>query len=189
MITVALRHRFPDTEIDIAFNAPSPGVTVVFGPSGSGKSTLIAAVSGLLRTERGHVSLDGEVLQDSGHRVWVQPEQRRIGQVFQDARLFPHMNVEANLRYGLRRAAPGPIGFDDVVDLLGIGHLLRRAPHTLSGGEKQRVGIGRALLSQPRLLLLDEPTGGMSPEKRVRCAITDPAPPRAARPNDASAPQ
>jgi len=167
MITVALRHRFPDTEIDIAFNAPSPGVTVVFGPSGSGKSTLIAAVSGLLRTERGHVSLDGEVLQDSGHRVWVQPEQRRIGQVFQDARLFPHMNVEANLRYGLRRAAPGPIGFDDVVDLLGIGHLLRRAPHTLSGGEKQRVGIGRALLSQPRLLLLDEPLASLDDARRA----------------------
>lgn len=167
MITVALRHRFPELEIDIAFTAPTPGVTVLFGPSGSGKSTVIAAASGLLRTDSHHVSLDGEVLADSGHRVWLPPERRRIGLVFQDARLFPHMNVEANLRYGLRRAPPGQIRFDDVVELLGIAHLLSRAPHTLSGGEKQRVGIGRALLSQPRLLLLDEPLASLDDARRA----------------------
>jgi molybdate transport system ATP-binding protein len=167
MITVSMQHRFAEIEIDIAFTAPTPGVTVLFGPSGSGKSTVIAAVSGLLRPDRGHVSLDGEVLADSGHRVWLPPEKRRIGLVFQDARLFPHLSVQANLRYGLRRAPPGRIGFDDVVDLLGISHLLARQPHTLSGGEKQRVGIGRALLSQPRLLLLDEPLASLDDARRA----------------------
>jgi molybdate transport system ATP-binding protein len=167
MITVAIRHHFPELDIDIAFAAPTPGVTVLFGPSGSGKSTVISAISGLLRADNCHVSFDGEVLADSGHRVWVAPERRRIGLVFQDARLFPHMSVQANLRYGMRRAAPGPIRFDDVVELLGIGHLLDRSPHTLSGGEKQRVGIGRALLSQPRLLLLDEPLASLDDARRA----------------------
>ncbi len=167
MITISLRHRYPGVEIDIAFVAPTPGTTVLFGPSGSGKSTVISAVSGLLRVDRGHVSLDGEVLLDTGHGVWVEPELRRIGLVFQDARLFPHMNVDANLRYGLRRAPAGPIRFDDVVDLLGIAPLLARQPHTLSGGERQRVGIGRALLSQPRLLLLDEPLASLDDARRA----------------------
>ena len=167
MITVSLRHHFPGTEIDIAFTAPTPGTTVLFGPSGSGKSTVISAVSGLLRVDRGHVSLDGEVLQDTGHGVWLAPERRRSGLVFQDARLFPHMNVDANLRYGLRRAPPGPIRFDDVVELLGIAHLLARPPHTLSGGERQRVAIGRALLAQPRLLLLDEPLASLDDARRA----------------------
>jgi molybdate transport system ATP-binding protein len=167
MITVAVRHSFPDTDIDIAFSASTPGTTVLFGPSGSGKSTVIAAVSGLLRADRMHVSLDGEVLADTGHGVWMPAERRRIGLVFQDARLFPHMNVTANLRFGLRRAPAGPIRFDDVVELLGLGALLDRPPHTLSGGEKQRVGLGRALLSQPRLLLLDEPLASLDEARRA----------------------
>ena len=99
--------------------------------------------------------------------MWVPPERRRIGLVFQDARLFPHMSVVANLRFGMRRAPPGPVGFDEVVELLGIGGLLARRPHTLSGGERQRVAIGRALLAQPRLLLMDEPLAGLDAERKA----------------------
>ena len=167
MISLALRHRFGATSIDIAFAAPTPGTTVLYGPSGAGKSTAVAAIAGLLRADHVHVSIDGFVLADTGHGVWVPPERRRIGLVFQDARLFPHMDVAGNLGYGMRRAAPGSIRFDDVVALLGIERLLRQRPHTLSGGERQRVAIGRALLSQPRLLLMDEPLAGLDAARKA----------------------
>ncbi|MBV9758195.1 MAG: ATP-binding cassette domain-containing protein, partial [Alphaproteobacteria bacterium] len=171
-LQVALRHRFPDLAFDIEFDAPTPGTTVLFGPSGAGKSTVVAAVAGLLRPESVRVVLDGIVLADPARGLFEPPERRRIGLVFQDTRLFPHLSVRRNLTYGLRRAPragsrswdrspslPGftsSIALPDVVDLLGIGHLLDRRPHTLSGGERQRVAIGRALLSQPRLLVMDE---------------------------------
>lgn len=158
---VTLRHRFQNATIDVQFDAPTPGVTALFGPSGSGKSTVIAAVAGLLRPDHCHIVLDDEVLSDTP------PEARRAGLVFQDARLFPHMSVAANLRYGLRRAAAGPIRFDDVVALLGIGALLDQRPHTLSGGERQRVAIGRALLAQPRLLLMDEPLASLDDDRKA----------------------
>jgi len=156
-LTIRLRHRFPSIQLDIAFEVPAPGVTALFGPSGAGKSTTIAVAAGLLRPDACRVEIDGQVLADTAAGVWLPPERRRVGLVFQDARLFPHMSVATNLRFGLRRAAPGPIRFDEVVELLGIGALLERRPHTLSGGERQRVAIGRALLAQPRLLLMDEP--------------------------------
>ena len=105
--------------------------------------------------------LDGQVLSDTASGAWLPPERRRIGLVFQDARLFPHMSVATNLRFGMRRVGPGPIRFDEVIDLLGIGALLARRPHTLSGGERQRVAIGRALLAQPHLLLMDEPLASL----------------------------
>ena len=162
-LEVAVRCRLGDFLLDAAFSAPDPGVTVLFGPSGSGKSSLLAAVAGLLRPERGRVALRGTALFDAQRGIDVPAERRRCGLVFQDARLFPHLGVAANLRYGLRRAAPeapGP-GFEEVVDLLGIGHLLRRRPRLLSGGERQRVALGRALLSRPRLLLMDEPLAGL----------------------------
>ena len=172
MIEVALRHRFPGPggfSLDLDFAAPTPGVTAVFGPSGCGKSTVLAAVAGLLRPETGRVALDGTPLLDTARRLCLPPEARRCGVVFQDARLFPHLSVETNLRYGLRRAprdAEGP-GFAEVVELLGIGHLLRRRPAALSGGERQRVALGRALLSRPRLLLMDEPLAALDSARKA----------------------
>ena len=156
MLSVSFRHRRPGFALDVAFEAPTPGVVALFGPSGSGKSSVVAAVAGLLRAEHCRVVVDGEELSR------LAPERRRVGLVFQDSRLFPHMGVAANLRYGLRRApAGGAIGFDSVVALLGLERLLARRPATLSGGERQRVAIGRALLSQPRLLLMDEPLASL----------------------------
>lgn len=167
-LDISLRHDFGAFRLDIAFAAPSRGITILFGRSGSGKSSVIAAAAGLLRPRHGRIALDDQLLADTDRNLWLPPERRRAGMVFQDGRLFPHMNVARNLRYGLRRAPAGPakIGFDDVVDLLGIAPLLHRRPHTLSGGEKQRVAIGRALLSQPRLLLMDEPLASLDDERK-----------------------
>lgn len=171
MIEVALRHRFGagGFALDAAFTAPEAGVTALFGPSGCGKSTILAAIAGLLRPAEGRVVLAGTALLDTARGVFLRPEQRRCGVVFQDARLFPHLSVETNLRYGLRRApraAIGP-GFAEVVELLGIGHLLARRPAGLSGGERQRVALGRALLSRPRLLLMDEPLAALDAARRA----------------------
>jgi molybdate transport system ATP-binding protein len=170
MLAVSLRHRFgrDGFGIDAAFTAPGDGVTALFGPSGCGKSTMLAAVSGLLRPDQGRIALDGVSLLDTAQRVFVAPERRRCGLVFQEARLFPHLSVETNLRYGLKRAprdATGP-GFDEVVSLLGIAPLLSRRPGRLSGGERQRVALGRALLSRPRLLLMDEPLAALDAARR-----------------------
>ncbi len=162
MISVALRKDFPGFRLDVAFAAPTPGVVALFGPSGAGKSSIVAGIAGLLRPDAGRVEVDGAVLSDA-----VPVERRRLGLVFQDARLFPHMNVATNLRYGLRRAPAGEIGFDAVAGLLGLDRLLDRRPHSLSGGERQRVAIGRALLSQPRLLLLDEPLASLDAARKA----------------------
>jgi molybdate transport system ATP-binding protein len=166
-LSVSLHHRFPSIQMDIAFEVPSPGVTVLFGPSGSGKSTVINAAAGLLRPDAGRIAVDGKVLADTAAGVWLPPEKRRVGLVFQDSRLFPHMSVATNLRFGLRRVAPGAIVFDEIVDLLGIGALLDRRPAALSGGEKQRVAIGRALLAQPHLLLMDEPLASLDAARKA----------------------
>jgi molybdate transport system ATP-binding protein len=165
-LSIRLRHDFPSARMDMAFDVPSPGVTVLFGPSGAGKSTIILAAAGLLRPDDCRIEVDGEVMADTTIGLWLPPERRGAGLVFQDARLFPHMSVATNLRFGMRRARPGTVTFDDVVSLLGIGDLLDRRPRTLSGGERQRVAIGRALLAQPRLLLMDEPLASLdSPRK------------------------
>lgn len=170
MLEVALRHAWgTGFALDAAFAAPAPGVTALFGPSGCGKSTILAAVAGLLRPNQGRVALDGAPLLDTAARVFVPPERRRCGVVFQDARLFPHLGVATNLRYGLRRAprdATGP-GFEEVVALLGLGPLLARRPAGLSGGERQRVALGRALLARPRLLLMDEPLAALDLPRRA----------------------
>ena len=171
MLDFAIRHSFPGSRgftLDAAFTAPGAGVTTIFGPSGCGKSTVLSAVAGLLRPQEGRITLDGALLFDSATRRMVPPEQRRCGMVFQDSRLFPHLSVETNLRYGLRRAprgAEGP-GMEEVVALLGIDHLLPRRPAALSGGEKQRVALGRALLSRPRLLLMDEPLAALDASRK-----------------------
>jgi molybdate transport system ATP-binding protein len=166
-LNLLVRHRFPSVLMDMAFEVPTPGVTVLFGPSGAGKSTVIAAAAGLLRPETCRIVVDGKILGDTETGVWLPPERRRMGLVFQDARLFPHMSVATNLRFGLRRAAAGPVRFDDVVELLGIGGLLTRRPHTLSGGERQRVAIGRALLAQPHMLLMDEPLASLDAARKA----------------------
>lgn len=166
-LSIRLRHRFPSFEIDVAFETPSPGVTVLFGPSGAGKSTVIAAAAGLLRPDECRVVVDGKVLSNTASGIWLAPEQRRVGLVFQDARLFPHMSVATNLRFGLRRAPPGRVTFDEVIALLGIEALLHRRPHNLSGGERQRVAIGRALLAQPHLLLMDEPLASLDAARKA----------------------
>lgn len=162
MLEVSVQHGFGSFALDVAFRAPG-GVTALFGASGAGKSTVLAAVAGLLRPQAGRVALGGDAVLDTAARIDVPAERRRFAVVFQDARLFPHLSVAGNLRYGLRRApagAEGP-GFDEVMGLLGIGALLGRRPRALSGGERQRVALGRALLSRPRLLLMDEPLAAL----------------------------
>jgi molybdate transport system ATP-binding protein len=169
-LRVAVEHRFgAGFALDVAFTAQAQGVTALFGPSGSGKSSVLAAVAGLLRPQRGLVELSGETLLDTAREIFVPPERRRCAVVFQDARLFPHMNVATNLRYGLSRAPAGEGGpeFDEVVDLLGLAPLLARRPRGLSGGERQRVALGRALLARPRLLLMDEPLASLDVPRRA----------------------
>jgi molybdate transport system ATP-binding protein len=169
MLLVELSKRRGDFKLDARFSAPTPGVTALFGRSGCGKSTLISLVAGLLAPDAGRVVLDDEVLFDSERHLSVDARHRRIGVVFQDARLFPHLSVRGNLEYGARRVAretPRPVAFDEVVSLLGLSALIARRPHELSGGEKQRVALGRALLSQPRLLLLDEPMASLDLARR-----------------------
>ena len=146
----------------------------LFGRSGSGKSTVLSLVAGLIKPDRGRIVLDGETLTDTERGVFVPPHRRRIGVVFQDALLFPHLSVQANLLYGASRTqrahaarAHSEQGFDAVVQMLGITALLDRRPGGLSGGERQRVAIGRALLAQPRLLLLDEPMAALDFERRL----------------------
>ena len=166
-LSIRLHHRFPTVAIDMQFIAPSPGITVLFGPSGSGKSTVINAAAGLLRPDECRIAVNDRVLADTAAGIWLPPERRGVGLVFQDAKLFPHMSVLTNLRFGMRRAAPGPVRFDEVVDLRGIAALLGRRPKTLSGGERQRVAIGRALLAQPDLLLMDEPLASLDAPRKA----------------------
>lgn len=168
-LSVRLVRRVGDFRLDVAFEAPTPGVTALFGPSGAGKSSVVSGIAGLSRPDDGRVAIGDWVLVDTPRRFSLAPERRRVGVVFQDARLFPHLSVERNLRYGLNRAPRGErrIGFDPVVAMLGIGHLLARRPHTLSGGERQRVAVGRALLAQPRLLLMDEPLASLDAARKA----------------------
>ena len=166
-LSVRLGHRFPDFELDVAFEAPE-GVTALFGRSGSGKTTVVNALAGLLRPRSGRVAVDGRVLLDTEKGLDLPPHRRRVGYVFQDGRLFPHMSVARNLRYGGWFAARRPPrqAFDEILDMLGIEALLDRRPGALSGGEKQRVAIGRALLSGPDLLLMDEPLASLDEARK-----------------------
>jgi molybdate transport system ATP-binding protein len=150
--------------------AAQAGVTALFGRSGSGKSTLVDIVAGLIRPDRGRIVIDGTTLVDSDRRIFVPRHRRRVGYVFQDSRLFPHLSVRQNLLYGrwFSRGEGGVAGdFDSIVELLGIAALIERKPDSLSGGEKQRVAIGRALLAHPRLLLMDEPLASLDEQRRA----------------------
>jgi molybdate transport system ATP-binding protein len=167
-LEVDLDHTRGSFHITARFTA-APGLTALFGRSGSGKTTLVDIVGGLVRPDRGRVAVDGQVLLDTERGVFVPSHRRRIGYVFQDSRLFPHLSVRRNLLYGrwFNREAGSATDLASVVDLLGISHLLERRPQSLSGGEKQRVAIGRALLAHPQLLLMDEPLAALDEARRA----------------------
>lgn len=167
MLRVDVMKALGTTTIEAAFESEG-GVTALFGRSGAGKTSLINMIAGLVTPDRGHIELDGETLDDRGRRIHVPVHKRRIGYVFQDARLFPHLSVEQNLDYGRRMNGlqPDATEHDRIVQLLDLDALRERRPGKLSGGEKQRVALGRALLSRPRLLLLDEPIGSLDRERK-----------------------
>ncbi|WP_299028895.1 molybdenum ABC transporter ATP-binding protein [uncultured Sulfitobacter sp.] len=163
---LSLRHSFGGFSLDLELNAGA-GITALFGQSGAGKSTIINAVAGLLRPDRGRLEVAGEVLMDTESALHMPPHKRRFGTVFQDARLFPHLSVAQNLDFGTRYAPRNAdVPRDAVIDLLGLAALLERSPNTLSGGEKQRVALGRALLSAPRMLLMDEPLASLDAARK-----------------------
>lgn len=159
-LDVDIRHAQGDFRLEARFQCGA-GITALFGRSGAGKTTLVNLIAGLLKPQRGRIAVAGRVLVDTDKGIFLAPHQRRIGYVFQEARLFPHLDVRGNLLYGRWFSGGGNDGFDHTVALLGLESLLRRRPGTLSGGEKQRVAIGRALLARPHLLLLDEPLASL----------------------------
>ena len=168
-ISVQFRHDFGGFTIDAAFEIPRPGITALFGPSGSGKTSIVNAIAGLLKPKQGRIVIGDDVVLDTQSHIFVPPRLRRIGYVFQDSRLFPHLSVENNLRFGWRRSATraDEAEFARIVALLGLQPLLARRPLKLSGGEKSRVALGRALLSSPRLLLLDEPLSALDGARKA----------------------
>lgn len=165
---IRVKKQLGDFQLDVSFDGAKTGITALYGPSGAGKSSIIKMVAGLCQPDQGYIRLNNVCLFSSKDRVNLPPEKRRIGYVFQDSRLLPHYSVESNLNYGrnLIPEAERFIDFDAVVSLLGIGHLLQRRPYDLSGGEKQRVAIGRALLVSPSILLMDEPLTSLDPARK-----------------------
>lgn len=160
---IDIRHRIGERQIALQARTGA-GLVALFGPSGAGKTSILNMVAGLITPDEGRIAVAGDVMFDSSGGINLPPARRQAGYVFQDGRLFPHMRVRANLLYGRHGAAP--MSFDAILDFLGIGHLLDRWPMTLSGGEAQRVAIGRALLSGPRFLLMDEPLSSLDLSRR-----------------------
>lgn len=167
-LMVTARHRFGAFSLDASFTSAG-GVTALFGRSGSGKTSMIRIIAGLTKPVYGKVTLYGETLADSEKRIFTPGYKRRFGYVFQEARLFPHMTVKQNLNYGrwFSNKSTDTSSQSQIVDMLGIGALLERSPDKLSGGEKQRVAIGRALLSEPRMLLMDEPLAALDEARKA----------------------
>lgn len=168
MIEVRLQLKYSGFALDVELQLPGRGVTALFGPSGSGKTTCLRAVAGLERAESGFLQINGELWQDSRNRVFVPPHKRALGYVFQEASLFPHLSVRANLEFGFKRIprAQRRVEMAHATELLGIAQLLERNPQHLSGGERQRVGIARALLTSPQLLLMDEPLAALDSQRK-----------------------
>ncbi|MDE2404465.1 MAG: ATP-binding cassette domain-containing protein [Sphingomonadales bacterium] len=162
-IDIAVRRGGREIALRVAADAR---VLALFGPSGAGKTTMLDAIAGLVRPARGRIAIGGAVLFDAAAGIDLPPERRACGYVFQDGRLFPHKSVRENLLYGVRAAGRQILTLDEACDFLGIGGLLGRMPATLSGGEAQRVAIGRALLAGPRVLLLDEPLSALDRARR-----------------------
>ncbi|MGZ8201117.1 MAG: molybdenum ABC transporter ATP-binding protein, partial [Methylosarcina sp.] len=154
--------------LDVDLHLPGSGISVLFGPSGSGKTTFLRCIAGLERPPQGRLTVNGKVWQDSESGVFLPTHQRALGYVFQQANLFPHLSVYGNLCFGLKRIGrkPAEAGLEETVELLGIGHLLDRMPERLSGGEKQRVGIARALVLKPDILLMDEPLAALDYQRK-----------------------
>ena len=165
---IALRRQLGSHLINVDFTGQADGITALFGPSGAGKSSIINMIAGLLRPDAGHVSIRGRCLFDSARGINLPPEKRQIGYVFQDGLLFPHLSVKSNLLYGRRNknTSSTKVSFSQVVELLGLEELLSRRPKTLSGGEKQRVAFGRAVLSLPDILLMDEPLASLDTARK-----------------------
>jgi len=161
-IDIAIRHKLGELELDVAFHSQSR-VVALFGPSGAGKTSLATIIAGLMKPDFARIVIDGAVLCDTARGIALPPQKRRIGFVFQDTRLFPHLTVAQNLDYGrwFSKSADAGIERSKLVALLGLQNLLVRRPSQLSGGEKQRVAIGRAVLSNPRLLIMDEPLASL----------------------------
>jgi molybdate transport system ATP-binding protein len=168
MIELRFGKRLGQVDLAVDVTVPARGVTAIFGRSGAGKSSLVNAVAGVIRPDSGIIRVGERVFFDSATHVDVPIEQRGIGYVFQDARLFPHLSVAGNLRYGLRRARGArPVDWHSVIEVLGLQSLLERRPHHLSGGERSRVALGRALLRQPALLLMDEPLASLDAPRKA----------------------
>ena len=163
---VSIQKQLEAFALQVSFVLASHGITVLWGASGSGKTTLLQSLAGLLRPDAGRIACREAVWFDAERGVCLAPERRRLGYVFQDVRLFPHLSVRSNMLFGRRFRGPSGVSFEDVVGLLGLGRLLHRTPSDLSGGEKQRVAVGRALLACPELLLMDEPLTGLDRGKR-----------------------
>ena len=166
MLQVSIQKQLEAFALQVSFVLASHGLTVLWGASGSGKTTLLQCLAGLLRPDAGRIACREAVWFDAERGVCLAPERRRLGYVFQDVRLFPHLSVRSNMLFGRRFRGPSGVSFEDVVGLLGLGRLLHRTPSDLSGGEKQRVAVGRALLACPELLLMDEPLTGLDRGKR-----------------------
>jgi molybdate transport system ATP-binding protein len=165
MIEVDVSARVGALDLEASF-ASDAHVTALFGRSGAGKSTLVNMIAGLVRPDRGRIVVNGRVLFDSAQRIDVPVHARRVGYVFQEGRLFPHLTVKHNLLYGQRGDDENGPSLEQIAALLGIDRLLHRRPGDLSGGEKQRVAIGRALLAAPRVLLMDEPLAALDAQRK-----------------------